>query len=220
MLRAYNFWFGSVQNTLFSSEAQFLSVFISGNVAMPETTRKKKIALLTDKSFLLFSAIALIAGVICYARGKAVFLRSVDTSLSMLLELAPRVVAAFFMAGFVQVLVPKNLITKWIGAKSGFKGITIATLAGICTPGGPMIAFPLIAALYKLGADYGALVAYVASWEMLGITRLLVWEIPFMGVKFALLRFTVSLILPFLAGMCTRKLASLFASSLYSKDQT
>ena len=110
------------------------------------------------------------------------------------------------MAGFVEVLVPKGLIHRWIGEKSGFKGIIIATLAGVFTPGGPMISFPLIAALYKLGADSGSLVAYLTSWELLGIQRIVVWELPMMGLRFALLRFVVSMILPVIAGVMARKL--------------
>jgi uncharacterized membrane protein YraQ (UPF0718 family) len=101
----------------------------------------------------------------------------------MLLDLASRLAAAFLMAGFVEVLVPKDLINRWVGERSGLKGIVIATLAGMVTPGGPLICFPLIAALSKLGADYGPLVAYLSSWELIGIQRIVIWEIPFMGMK-------------------------------------
>jgi len=114
------------------------------------------------------------------------------------------------MAGFVEVLVPKDLITKWIGEKSGIRGILIATAAGVVTPGGPMISFPLIAALYRLGADFGPLVGYLTSWELMGMQRIIVWEIPFMGIRFALLRFTVSLLLPIIAALTAQRLASRF----------
>jgi len=160
-----------------------------------------------DLSFLIFAIIALIAGGICCSKGKEAFHRGLDTSWSMFLTVAPRMGAAFLMAGFVEVLVPKNLITKWIGEKSGFRGILIATAAGVLTPGGPMVSFPLIAALYKLGAHMGPLVGYLTSWELLGIQRIIVWEIPFMGMKFVSLRFLVSLSFPIIAGMIATKLA-------------
>jgi len=172
---------------------------------MQENSGKKKNPF-TDPSFLIFSAIAFIAGGICYSKGKEVFCTGLGASWSMFLNVAPRLGAAFLMAGFVEVLVPKDLITKWIGEKSGLRGILIATLAGVLTPGGPMISFPLIAALYKLGADMGPLVGYLTSWELLGIQRVIVWEIPFMGMKFASLRFVVSLGLPIVAGVIARKL--------------
>jgi uncharacterized membrane protein YraQ (UPF0718 family) len=161
---------------------------------------------LRDASFLVLAGIALTAGTLCYMKGEAVFFKGLDASWLMFLEVMPRMLAAFLMAGFVQVLVPRDLIVQWIGEKSGVKGITIATLAGICTPGGPMISFPLIVALHKLGADFGPLIGYLTSWELMGIQRIVIWEIPMMGVRFAALRFLVSLSLPVIAGLIARKL--------------
>lgn len=117
------------------------------------------------------------------------------------------------MAGYIQVLVPKDVINRWVGEKSGIRGVVVATLGGVLTPGGPMISFPLIAALYKLGADSGPLVAYLTSWELLGIQRIIVWEIPFMGLRFALLRFGVSMILPIIAGLTAKKLMAYLGGS-------
>ncbi|OGP65503.1 MAG: hypothetical protein A2170_05945 [Deltaproteobacteria bacterium RBG_13_53_10] len=167
---------------------------------------KKKQGLLTDVSFLIFTAVAVIGGILCYAKGQDVFLKGLDASWSLLVDIFSRMMGAFVLAGFVEVLVPKELINRWIGAKSGFRGIIVATLAGIVTPGGPMISFPLISALYRLGADAGPLVAYLTSWEILGVQRIIVWELPLMGLRFALLRFVVSLVLPVIAGVMARKL--------------
>ena len=177
---------------------------------MAQDIRKKKRNPFVDTSFLIFAALAAVAGAVCYSRGKDVFFEGVNSSLSLFLDITPRLSAAFLMAGFVEVLVPKDLITKWIGEKSGIKGILIATAAGVATPGGPMISFPLIAALYKLGADFGPLVGYLTSWELMGIQRIIVWEIPFMGIRFAALRFAVSLLLPIIAALTAQRLASHF----------
>ena len=45
-------------------------------------------------------------------------------------------VFAFVMAGMIQVILPKELILKWIGKESGIKGILIDTIAGSLAPGG------------------------------------------------------------------------------------
>ena len=183
-----------------------------------EKNAEKKKNPFADLSFLVFSAIALIAGGICYSRGKEAFSNGLDASWSMFLTVAPKLGAAFLMAGLVEVLVPKDLITKWIGKKSGLRGILIATLAGVLTPGGPIISFPLIAALYKLGADMGPLVAYLTAWELLGIQRVIVWEIPFMGVKFASLRFVISLSFPIIAGLIAKKLVLYFGEGSKGRE--
>jgi uncharacterized membrane protein YraQ (UPF0718 family) len=172
---------------------------------MPPLSNKKKNRIL-DTSFIALSVLALIGMAACCAKGRVFFLNGLDASLSTLRQVLPKLLGAFFLAGFAQVLAPKELINKWMGAKSGFKGILIATMAGAFTPGGPLTSFPIIAALYKLGVDYGPLVAYIAAWEILGLQRILIWEIPFMGMKFVLLRYAVSMVLPVIAGITARKM--------------
>ncbi len=180
--------------------------------------RTKKGTSLTDPAFWAFLVIALIAGALCYARGEAVFFRGLETALELLIIVLPKASGAFLMSGFVQVLVPREVVTKWIGAGSGFKGIVIAATAGIFTPGGPMISFPLLAALYAMGANISSLIAYLISWELLGLQRILIWELPLMGTRFTLLRFFLSLPLPLLAGVLAQKLASSFSGYLKGED--
>ena len=170
------------------------------------TVQKKKRRLLGDLSFLTFFGIAVMAASLCCMRGMDLFFGGLRTSSSMLVDVVPRMISAFFMAGFIQVLLPGDVIQRWIGEKSGLKGIVIASLAGIVTPGGPMVSFPLITALYKLGADCGPLVSYITSWEILGLQRIVVWELPMLGPKFALLRFLVSFLLPVVAGLTARRI--------------
>jgi uncharacterized membrane protein YraQ (UPF0718 family) len=165
----------------------------------------------TDKSFLVFSGIALLSAYGCYAKGGSeAVLKGLKVGWSMLVMVGPKLLAAFMVAGFVQVILPKDLIIKWVGAKSGMRGILIATLVGMITPGGPMLSFPLLVALFRLGAGYGPLIAYLTSWEILGFYRMVVYEIPFMGIKFAVLRFSVSLVLPVLAGISAQKIVRYF----------
>jgi uncharacterized membrane protein YraQ (UPF0718 family) len=164
--------------------------------------------LLTDKSLWGFTAIAFLMGSACYLKGGGEAVRrGLGDAWAMMVQVGPRLLAAFVMAGFIHVLLPKDLIMKWVGAKSGFRGILIASAAGLITPGGPLLAFPLLATLYKLGAGYGPLVAYLTSWEILSFYRAAVWDIPFMGIRFTALRYSVSFFLPLLAGWTAQKIA-------------
>jgi uncharacterized membrane protein YraQ (UPF0718 family) len=181
-----------------------------------ESKRRKKNPI-TDTSFLIFAGLAFVAASLCFLKSWDVFCKGWDFSISMFLDIMPRIIAAFVMAGFIEAMVPKDFITKWIGQKSGLRGIVIAEVAGILTPGGPMISFPLIAALYKLGADFGPLICYVTSWELIGIQRIVVWEMPFMGVKFVTFRFVVSLVLPIIAGLIARRLVGSVGKGLEAK---
>ena len=169
----------------------------------------------TDKSLLAFTSIALASGLLSYAVGGGVTLqKGLDASWDLMVLIVPRLIAAFLLAGFLQVLIPKNLILRWIGDKAGFRGILIASLAGMLTPAGPMISFPIVASLYHMGAHYAPLIAYLTSWELFGFMRIAVWEIPFMGLKFVLLRVAVSFTLPLLAGFIARKIVRHWGGAL------
>jgi len=47
-------------------------------------------------------------------------------------------------------------------------------------------------------------VAYLTAWSLLALHRLVAWEVPILGARFALLRFAVSILLPILAGLAVR----------------
>ena len=158
-------------------------------------------------SLLLVTAIALVSGGLCYGlKGPEVFFATFAADARLMLDLLPRMAAALLLAGALFVLLPRDKVARWLGAGSGLRGLVLAEIAGILTPGGPMTAFPMAAMMIGAGADIGAAVTYVTAWMFLGVTRMLVWEIPFMGADFAMLRYGVSLALPLLAGLIARQL--------------
>lgn len=158
-------------------------------------------------STVMVVAIAVGSGGLCYAlKGAEIFFGTFAADARMLLDLLPRMVVALLLAGALFVLLPRDKVARWLGAESGFRGLVLAGIAGILTPGGPMTSFPMAAVMVGAGADIGAAVTYITAWMFLGLTRLLVWEIPFMGAEFAAIRFAVSLALPILAGLIARRL--------------
>ena len=144
-------------------------------------------------------------GVVCYQMlGPEAFQAAVREDLKLVTGMLPRVIAALTVAGMIWVLLPRDRLSRLIGKKSGFRGLVIATAAGVITPGGPASAYPLLAVMGSAGADRGALVAYITSWAILGMQRILIWDLPFMGAEFSLTRFLVCLPLPILAGLIAR----------------
>ena len=152
-----------------------------------------------------FAAFAGLTGLACYVfLGPEAFGSAVQEDLDLLLRTVPRIVAALGVAGLVWVMLPRDRLMRLIGSGSGLRGLAIAAAAGIVTPGGPSSAFALLAVIGGAGADRGVLVAYITSWSMLGLQRILVWDVPFMGAEFSLTRFVVSLPLPIVAGLIAR----------------
>jgi uncharacterized membrane protein YraQ (UPF0718 family) len=159
-------------------------------------------AALFDKSVLVLAALAAISGILCWRiAGADAVLASLEDDVFMFLALAPKMAIAFFVAALVTALVPRAFIAKWLGEKAGFKGVALATGVGAVTPGGPMISFPLVASLSKAGAARSTVIAYLISWETLGFQRIMIWEIPLLGVEYTLMRFIASIPLPFVAAM-------------------
>jgi uncharacterized membrane protein YraQ (UPF0718 family) len=119
---------------------------------------------------------------------------------ALILEITPRMIAAFVLAGLIQAVVPQEVIVKWMGHGSGARGLLIGMTLGSVTPGGPMTHFPVVASLFKVGVGIGPLVAYLTAWSLFGLQRIIMWEIPFLGPKVVAVRVAVSLFFPLLAG--------------------
>ena len=159
------------------------------------------------RSFYLFAGLTVILGTVSYAlRGPDVLMSAIGEEFGFLAVIAPRIGAALVVAGFVQVLVPRGLVARLLGSRAGVKGIVIASLAGAFTPGGPMTSFPLLVALFASGAHRGSLIAYITGWSLLGVQRVLVWELPLMGSHFVLIRVLACLPLPILAGIVASRI--------------
>jgi uncharacterized membrane protein YraQ (UPF0718 family) len=141
--------------------------------------------------------------------GENAFWDSVSNDFDLVLSVAPKLCVALLIAGLVQVLVPRDIVARYLGEQAGLKGVTLATGIGGVTPGGPMTSFPMVNALHNAGTGRAALIAYLTSWSTLGFQRILIWELPLLGGEFALLRQLASVPLPFIAA---------YISDLFSKD--
>lgn len=106
----------------------------------------------------------------------------------------------FLLAGLVQVLLPKELIVKWLGEKAGFKAVIIGCIAGGLIPGSPYAAFPIAAGFYNAGAGLGAMVGFITAWSLWSVSRFPV-EISLIDPKVALIRYGITFIFPPLAGI-------------------
>lgn len=165
-----------------------------------------------DWSSATLAIAVLVSAVVVYRRdGQARFLEILFSDIELFVDILPKVLAACLIASFVAVLMPREVVLRWVGAESGWLGIVIATLAGTVCPGGPITIFPIAAAFVSIGADTGAAIAFITSWTLLGYARVLVWELPFFGGEFVLWRILIALPLPIVAGFLARALVAAIA---------
>jgi uncharacterized membrane protein YraQ (UPF0718 family) len=116
----------------------------------------------------------------------------------------PKVFAGALIGALIRILVPKKVIGRLIGEGSGFTGLMIATAAGVLFPGGPFTIFPLAVAFMAAGADRGAALAFVTSWLLIGLNRMIIWEMPFLSPEVVGLRVLLSWPIPILVGWMAR----------------
>lgn len=107
---------------------------------------------------------------------------------------------AFGLSGFLQVLIPKDLISGYLGPGSGFRGYLIAWAVGAVTPGAPYVVLPIAASLLNTGAGIGQIMTMVLSASLgVAVTRI-PYEIAFVGWRFTVIRILSAFILPLLGG--------------------
>ena len=127
----------------------------------------------------------------------------------MTIEILPLIIFAFIIAGMIQVLLPRDLLSQWVGQESGLRGILIGTLAGGLTPGGPYVSLPVVAGLLKAGASPGTMVAFLTSWSLWAVSRLPM-EFGILGWRFTLLRLSVTFFFPPIAGYIAQRISFWF----------
>lgn len=150
--------------------------------------------------FFIVLAAAAAAG-LAWREGPTAVLEAGTEAARLLLYIAPVIGVALFLGGYVQALLPHDRAARWLGPDSGTRGYAIALLGGIVTPAGPFAVFPILVALRHAGATFPICVTYITAWATLGVQRVVIWELPFLGVDFVLLRMAASLPLPVLAGL-------------------
>ncbi len=167
---------------------------------------------LFDWSFWLIAGLASLSLAVVWRRDGGEIVRHIFIDdLWLFAEILPKVVAGTLIGELVRRLVPREVIVKWLGEGSGLRGLMIAAFVGFLFPAGPFTVFPLAASLLLIGADRGAAVAFVTGWLLVGLNRMLIWELPFFGADIVGLRMAVSCWMPVAAGLLARWLPLRFA---------
>lgn len=149
---------------------------------------------------VVMGILAIVLVVVGYQKGDGQHVEGLKSAWNMGLAILPMLIFAFVIAGMMQVLVPTQVISKWIGTESGIRGIFIGSLAGGLAPGGPYVSLPIAAALVRSGAGIGTMVAFLTGWSLWAVARLPM-EVGILGWKLTLARVASTLVFPPIAGL-------------------
>jgi uncharacterized membrane protein YraQ (UPF0718 family) len=149
-----------------------------------------------DTTTFILAAVAAILLAIAFWRGRDLPLAGLLASGRTLWRNLPMLLLSFVIAGLAQVLIPKELITRWLGTQAGVKGVLIGCVAGGLVPGAP----------YAVGL--GSIVGFVSAWSLWSVSRLPV-EMALIDPKPALVRYVITFIVPPIAGLLANAAARL-----------
>ncbi len=155
--------------------------------------------LIDGQLIFMVAALALLVGIGFWQGGAPRVIEGFEGGGRLVMRIGLIVFVSLLVAGFAEVLVPKHWVQGALGEGSGFRGIATGVVAGAITPAGPYVAMPIAVVLLRSGAAAPPVIAFLTAWALLALHRLIAWEVPLLGLRFAAVRWAICLLLPFLA---------------------
>ena len=106
----------------------------------------------------------------------------------MLLVLPPIMI----LLGLMDVWIPRESMMKYMGDKSGIKGVAIAMMIGSIAAGPMYAAFPFTTVLLKKGVKFSNIIIFMNAWCVTKISTLM-FEFSSLGYKFTLARLIINI---------------------------
>jgi uncharacterized protein len=164
-----------------------------------------------DSSVAVMGGLLILMVVWAFMRDSNLPLRGFQSAVRLLEDVWLPLLLGFAIAGLFEVMVSRELLIKWMGEESGFRGIMVAWLVGLLLPGGPYIVFPIAASFVKQGVGAGPLITFITAKLLLSPIRTFSWEVPFLGGAFVAARNIPSVLLPPIVGVIGQRLFVLFS---------
>jgi uncharacterized protein len=152
---------------------------------------------LTD-ALVVLSLIAVILFFVAYRQGK--HLEGLKEARKMFANVLPLLLFAFIIVGFIDLLLPEEALQALLGKEAGWKGLIIGPAVGALIQGGTYAFFPLFDAVFRDSVTTGTAVAMITAWGMINVGHL-PYEFTFLGPRFVILKYSIYIALPSLAGL-------------------
>jgi len=150
---------------------------------------KKVLNVVKRYRYFLFSLVIL--GILTIFRPQ-LGIKSAGISLFQLTQMLLVVPPVFILLGLLDVWIPRETMVKYMGENSGLKGMFLAFIIGSFAAGPLYGAFPIASVFMKKGVKFTNLMIFIGAWSTTKIPMLM-FEMTYMGVKFALTRLAVDI---------------------------
>jgi uncharacterized membrane protein YraQ (UPF0718 family) len=143
----------------------------------------------------LLMVILILVGITWYKGGLSLVWDGLRSGANFLLSVLLLLIAAFITAGLIQALIRKEMVTRWLGTGSGWRGLALACIGGALIPGGPYVYYPIAGALLSTGAGIGVLVAFISAKNLWSVSRIPM-EMALLGPDLTFIRYGITFIIP------------------------
>ena len=138
--------------------------------------------------FIVCFVLTLILTIINKDLGLKSFNIAISSFKQMFLVLPPIMI----LLGLMDVWIPRESMMKYMGDKSGIKGVAIAMLIGSIAAGPMYAAFPFTTVLLKKGVKFSNIIIFMNAWCVTKISTLM-FEFSSLGYKFTLARLIIDI---------------------------
>lgn len=144
----------------------------------------------------IYGALAIFKSEIAFA--------ALGNSAYYLMEMAQILPVIFMLTVAIDVMIPKEWITRHLGVQSGMAGMGLALAFGSLSAGPIYAAFPIAKTLHKKGASVKNVVVILSAWAVIKVP-MLANEAKFLGPSFMIVRWLLTVIFIFTIGIIMEK---------------
>ncbi len=119
-------------------------------------------------------------------------LRSIENLKSFVVTMAGILPPAFLMVGLFNAWVKREVVERHLGENAGFLAYFWAILLAGTMVGGLFVAFPLCHVLRKKGASLAVIFTFLSASAICRVP-MTIFEASFLGLKFTIIRYAVSI---------------------------
>jgi len=127
---------------------------------------------------IIISLIAIILVILNPSKAYVGFKQALETLKSFIIVITP----VSFLTGYVSEVVSKEIIEKYIGKESGFKGVLIGALFGSLMVSPAYVFFPFFKEMLDKGAKINVIATSISAWAIK--TPWIPFAIVLLGAKF------------------------------------
>ncbi|HZW49688.1 MAG TPA: permease [Bacillota bacterium] len=153
-------------------------------------------------TYLLYG-VALLFLVISFFKDKKKTKISLKKAWKAFENILPEFLVVLLLVGVLLALLNAEVISKIIGAGSGWLGVLLASIVGSITLIPGFIAFPMAAMLLQGGAGYMQIGAFISTLMMVGVVTLPV-EMKYFGKRLTILRNVLAFLFSFIVAYILR----------------